>query len=84
METTSLTGSKDAPETVHRMMAAFENADPMRGYMGKKGQDILAGALSGLEKEVLALTGDVTKARFEDVEKRRGFFAAGAARKNSN
>jgi hypothetical protein len=80
--TRSLTGSPDAVSVVRRMAEHARGKDPARGLMTWPSTDPeegeLASYLTGdrsLDTLLLNATGDLTQAKFVDVQERLGFFA---------
>ncbi len=86
--TKSLTGSPEAIKAVRHMMVSARNKDPMkalargRGMSGSAAGTPVATPLTqyvesavSLDRVLLAKTGEATQLRFEDVQKRLGFFA---------
>ena len=85
--TKSLTGAQDAVETVKKMRDIALLKDPMQPLV--EARDLVGvsenimytpltfyfGTQASLDKEVLEMTGDITKERFKHVQERTGIFA---------
>jgi len=69
--TTSLMGSRDAPDAARRMSRSFERKDPLSAIPGHTEVRSDWPELHEGEKKLLMVTGQLTKEVFEGIERRR-------------